>query len=190
VAVTGRSILFVSLLGPLSIGLSCSNESGAHDACGHDLSPFHTTVIGIRSDSGQVAWTRADLPVTPAGLTRAVDGKIRLVIEPNVGQLMLDPATGRTVEERPPDTYEISVPPPVSDTAPPDTAPSATLPERPVVSGSTAYVVAGGALVAEDRDSQETKWSVALNPTRAHSFPIPIGNLVVIAQSDNFPTCV
>jgi hypothetical protein len=124
------------------------------------------------------------------GLTQIVDGKLRVVTEPHGNQLLLDPADGHTVEERPPGTYEISVPPPVSDTAPPDTAPSSTLPERPVVDGSTAYVVSGGALVAEDRSTKAARWVMPVDKARSHSFPVPIADVVMIAQSDITPGCV
>lgn len=187
----GVALLVALLVLGAAVGAAVvrSRPAAIPDGCGHDLAPFRTTVTAVRADTGAVVWRRDDLPLTPPGLTWLVDGRVRLVLSPNRGELLLDPATGATVEERPPGSYELSIPPPVADTAPPDTGPSSTLPERPVVVGDRAYVVSAGALVAVDRPGGTVRWRHPLDAGRGHSFPLPVADLVIIAQSDAAPGC-
>ena len=162
-------------------GLACSSTPTEIDGCGHDLSSVRTTVIAVDTNSGQIMWTRDDLPVASDGLTELVQGNVRLVV--NKGQIFLDPRTGHTVDEQGPGAYVISIPPPGSD-------PTRIGPDGPPASdASNSYLVAGGTLVATDQAGRSQKWSIPLSRPGGSSTPILIDGLVIVSNSDQIPTC-
>jgi outer membrane protein assembly factor BamB len=178
----GNLVLRATALLLIAVAVACSGTHAEVDGCGHDLSSFHSTVFAVNAATGQIVWTRDDLPVGADGLTRLADGKVRLAMTNR--QLLLDALSGRTVEEQGPSTYVISIPPPGSDPTPP----GANSP--PVTDGSNVYLVIGGALVARDRASQTQKWTVPLDRHGGTSPPMPFKDLVIISNSDTTPTCV
>jgi len=153
----------------MAVTLGCG---GAANGCTADLSGKHTSVIAVRSTTGETVWTRTDLPVMGAGVTRlAANGRIELVEQRHGQQTYLDAQTGKTVEHRPNGTVDVTV------------APPATL-------GSETFAVVGDQLVAADQLTGARQWAIDLDPTKpGRSAPMVVGDTVVLAMSDDTPIC-
>jgi hypothetical protein len=152
--------------------------------CGRDITDLHSTVLGIRPETGQLAWTRT----TPAlaGLAkydrRTGQGYFLVAGGPpdtrSTTWLRLNGATGRSVG--------VQVNPSIPSERPgPSSIVTAGVEVKLTVDGRGNGIVVTGTPVGTTSPS----WVVRMPRAGIGSTPVRAGDLVLVSSSDYLPVC-
>jgi hypothetical protein len=173
---------------PVALAACSSGPVSALDQnrswCGRDITDLHSTILGIRPETGELAWTRT----TPAldGLAkydqRSGQGYFLVAGGPpdtrSTTWLRLNSATGRTVGVQ----INPSIPP---EKPGPSSIVAAGVDVKLSVDDKGNGIVVAGTPVGTASPS----WVVRLPRKGIGSSPVPAGNLVLVSSSDYLPLC-